>query len=124
MSEESIQIAICNYIKYQYPKVLFNTDLSGIKLTIGQATKVKKMRSGRAWPDIFIAEPSISQYGLFIELKNDGQKLFKKDGITPINDHVKEQMEMLKLLRNKGYEAEFAIGFDDAKRIIDHYLNE
>lgn len=55
--EEIIHKAICERIKLQYPNLLFNTDLSGINLTQGQARKVKKLRSNKGWPDIFIAEP-------------------------------------------------------------------
>jgi hypothetical protein len=50
-TEATVHSQVCKYLNYQYPKVLFNTDLSGIKLTIGQAHKVKSIRSGRAWPD-------------------------------------------------------------------------
>jgi len=120
--EESLHIAVCDYIKYQYPKVLFNTDLSGIKLTKGQAVKVKKMRNSRGWPDIFIAEPRKNCHGLFIELKKEGTKLYKKDGITPISDHIAEQIIMLHDLYLRGYYADFACGFYEAKKLIDNYL--
>lgn len=120
--EESLQIVVCNYIKYQYPKVIFFSDMSGIRLTIGQSKKMKLMKSSKGLPDLFICEPRNGCHGLFIELKKDGGKLYKKDGVTPINEHVSEQIEMLKKLYLKGYYAEFAIGFGQAKFIIDNYL--
>lgn len=124
-SEESVQIAICNYIRFQYPNVIFNCDLaSGMKLTIGQAVKAKKMRSSRGYPDLFIAKRNENYFGLYLELKKQGTKLFKKDGITFCDEHLREQEQMMKRLRCEGFEAQFAIGFDDAKTKIDNYLNQ
>lgn len=131
-SEENLQIQVADYLRLQYPSVLFHSDFgSGIKLTIGQASKQKRLNGGRrAWPDMFIAEPSIQYqadandydlYGLFLELKKDGTRLKKKDG-SWTSEHIAEQAETLKKLREKGYKAEFAVGFDEAKQIIDEYL--
>src|SRR6056297_3458772 len=82
MTEEAIQQQICQYVKVQYPNVLFNTDLSGIKLPMGLAVKVSKLRSSRAFPDLVFYEPrkinGKMYYGLFIELKKDGVKYSKE----------------------------------------------
>ena len=63
-----------------------------------------------------------SYYGLFIELKKEGTRIFKKDGTLVADEHIREQFDMLAELRNRGYAAEFACGFDEAKKIIDEYL--
>ena len=123
MSEKSLHKAVCHYIRLQYPKVIFNSDLSGLKLTIGQAVKVKELRSSRAFPDIMIFEPRGKYHGLFIELKAENEKLFKKDCKTFITPHVQEQAEMIDLLMIRNYAATFAIGFNQAKMILDAYLN-
>lgn len=62
-------------------------------------------------------------FGLYIEIKKDGEKLTKKDGSwrTP---HIAEQAEMLEKLRQAGYRAEFGIGFEKCKLIIDDYLHK
>lgn len=120
MKEEQLQIAICNYLKLQYPKVLFNVDLSGIRLTIGQATKAKKMRSGRAFPDMVIYQPNSVYHALFMELKR--QTPYKKDGFLKADKHLKEQETMLLKLEELGYRAFFVWDFEQAKRIIDEYL--
>lgn len=121
--EEIIQIAVCNYLRLQYPDVLFVSDMAaGMRLTIGQAVKAKKMRSSRGLPDLIILEPKGDYYhGLCLELKKEGTKLFKRNGewATP---HLQEQFDCLVKLRDKGYLAEFAIGFDEAKETIDEYL--
>jgi hypothetical protein len=120
--ESTVHSQVCQYLKIQYPKVLFNTDLSGIKLTIGQARKIKALRSGRAWPDLFIVEPNCGLSGLFIELKSPKVKIFKSNGEMVSDPHIREQAAMLKELQGKCYKAVFACGFDEAKRIIDDYL--
>lgn len=88
---------------------------------MGQAVRHKRLQSGRAWPDLFIAEPRGSKHGLFIELK--ATNIFKKDGTLRANPHVAEQEEMLKQLRSRGYRAEFAVGFAAARQLVDSYLS-
>lgn len=103
-------------------------------MTPGQAVRNKRLQSGRAWPDLFIAEPKWPSKGLmnnpdytcglFIEIKKEGTKIFLKDGETLVADeHVREQAETLKKLRDRGYKAVFGIGFEECKKIIDEYLS-
>ncbi len=74
--------------------------------------------------------------GLFLELKKSGTKLIRDKNARKIlkgetklrkkgdwwNSHIEEQAKVLEQLRERGYVAEFAVGFDEAKRIIDEYL--
>ena len=133
-SEADLQVKVADYLRLQYPNVIFHSDYgSGIKLTMAQAVRQKRQNGGRrAWPDMFIAEPvrknmagadtlGINCYGLFIELKKEGTRLHKKNG-DYASEHIKEQAELLEKLRERGYAAEFACGFDEAKTIIDRYL--
>lgn len=131
MTEKSLHRAVCDYLRYQYPDVIFSTDLSGAtKLSIGQAVALKSLRSGRAFPDLQIMEPRNGYHSLFIELKKEGTELFKKRIMDkngyPLwaSDHLREQHEMLEKLTKKGFKAEFAIGWDEAKKIIDNYLKK
>ena len=129
MTELELQAQVADYLRLQYPDVLFHSDFgSGIKLTKGQAVKQKRLQGGRrAWPDMFIAEPRRSKingkqyHGAFLELKKDGTRLFKKNGDFT-SEHIREQWETLGALTLRGYKAEFAVGFDEAKKIIDEYL--
>lgn len=59
--------------------------------------------------------------GLMIELKRSGTRLAKKNGDWA-SDHIAEQAEMLKMLRMRGYCAEFAIGAKDAIDLITDYM--
>jgi hypothetical protein len=123
VSEEVVHSQICQYLRLQYPQVLFNTDLLGIRLTPGQARKVKPLRSSRAWPDIFLPEPRGQYFGLYVELKKEDVCLLTKKGTLQNNLHYREQDNMLKKLMARGYKAVFAVGFDQAKEMIDEYLN-
>lgn len=139
-SEADLQVQVADYLRLQYPSVMFHSDFgSGIKLTMGQAIKQKRQNGGRrAWPDMFIAEvkhigeatngayfaEQVTNYGLFIELKKAGTRIFKKDGTLVADEHIREQFDVLEQLRRRGYVAKFACGFDEAKKIIDEYLGK
>jgi len=101
-SEENIQLEVCAYLKTAYPHVIFFCDMaSGMKMPIWLAARNKKMRSSRGLPDLFIAHTKFLKTftgdlagvkcGLFIELKKEGTRLQKKDGVnslfTPQNLH-------------------------------------
>jgi len=122
MTESQLHEAVCNYIRLQYPHALFNSDMSGIKLTMGQAIKAKKLRSAKGFPDLVIYESRGGYSALFIELKKEGERLYKKDGVTPRTPHLLEQWNMLQELEERWFSAHFAVGFEDAKIIIDHYF--
>lgn len=132
MTELELQAQVADYLRLQYPDVLFHSDFgSGIKLTMGQAIKQKRLQGGRrAWPDLFIAEPRRSKisgrqyHGAFIELKKEGVKVFRKDGRVVADKHIREQFYMIDDLIRKGYFADFACGFDEAKKFIDEYLGD
>lgn len=127
MTESELQIQVADYLRLQYPNVLFHSDFgSGIKLTPGQAMKQKRQNGGRrAWPDMFIAKPKDHlgklYFGMFLELKRDGTRLLKRNG-EYANKHIEEQAKVIEQLKNNGYAATFACGFDEAKYLIDDYL--
>jgi hypothetical protein len=121
-SEAQIHEAVCNYIKLQYPKVMFNSDMSGVKLTKLQAVRAAKLRSSKGFPDLVIYESRGKFKALFIELKKDRDELFCKDGLFRKTEHIANQRIMLNRLSELGYEAVFACGFDEVKDIIDEYL--
>lgn len=147
MTEHDIYAQIADYMRYQYPDVIYRFDLAAdLKLSIGQARKHKRLQHYRGYPDMFIAEPycrvhesmatsddktraAIAGYleeynGLFLEIKKPGTRIFTKKGLLVADGHIREQYDMLEDLRQRRYKAEFAIGFDEAKRIIDEYLND
>ena len=141
-SEHDLYTMLADYLRYNYKDIIWRFDLAAdLKLTIGQARKHKRLQQRRGYPDLFIAEPkevartefedkekSIAfslghcRHGLFIELKKAGTRIYKKDGTLVADKHIREQFDVLEQLRKRGYMAEFACGFDEAKKIIDEYL--
>jgi hypothetical protein len=121
--EKDLHLVVTNYLRVRYPDVIFRTDFAaGMKLTIGQAMKHKRMQSSDAYPDIFIAEPKGQYHGLFIELKRDANCVYKKNGDVRESEHIQKQYQMLKRLQDKGYKALFTFGYTNTISIIDDYL--
>lgn len=123
-SEAELQVMLCDYLRLQYPSAIFRSDYAaGLKLTMQQAIHHKRLQRQRAWPDLQIAEARHGYHGLFLELKRAGSSPFKKDGSLRTDAHVQEQEAVLESLRKRGYKAEFAVGWPDARQKIDEYLS-
>jgi len=120
-NEDDLHLAVAGFIRSKYPKAEFNVDMSGFKLPPKLANKAKNLRSRRAWPDLFMPEPRKGYHGLYVELKIEGTQLKRKNGNWSTS-HIAEQAEMLNLLSMRGYKAVFAVGIDEAMRIINQYL--
>jgi len=122
--EYELQKQVCRYLELQYANVLFLSDtVASVKLTIGQATRNKKIqKSGFKCPDLLILERRGDYGGLFIELKTEAP--YRLDGKIKAsqNDHLKLQAETLEKLCTKGYLATFAWSFDQCKTLIDNYM--
>lgn len=137
-TEYKFQVAICNYLNYQYPDILFLSDtIANVKLTQAQAGINKKIQKADfSCPDILILEPNKQYHGLFLELKTsspytlDGslkkQKVVRKDSkgmVVDVYDHLKEQDRSLRILRAKGFYADFCWDIDNAIKVIKEYMN-
>lgn len=113
-SEYEVCKQIANYISFCFPDVLYHFDFgSGIKMTIGQAVKNKRINLQRGYPDLFISEPRGKYHGLFIEVKR---------GKFSKTEHTREQENYLNELCKRGYLAVFGVGYDDCEKIINNYL--
>ena len=124
MKEElNVQKSLCKWLKLQYPRMVFFSDMSGLKTTIGVAVQMKALRSGNAIPDLFIACPANGKAGLFLEIKRDVAAVWRKDGTLRKNEHVAEQFAMLMYLRDLGYAAEFGYGLDDCISKVKNYFS-
>lgn len=138
--EEKIQLAFCDFVKKDYPDVIFSCDLaSGLHLPIHIGALHKRMRSSRAQCDFFAAEPmmEINFCGFFLELKRDRDEVFTKDGrfkkkkskelvggVWMEYDHVQEQVEMIRKLRRRGYYADFGLGLEDCIFKFQAYMRK
>lgn len=121
--EQQLQLQICEYLRLQYPHAIFFSEPSGLRVSIGQAVLLKKMRSFGKLPDMFVAYPNGKYHGLFMELKIEGTTIFKANGELVANEHIRQQFDTLCRLHNLGYAAVFAVGFEDAISKINRYFS-
>lgn len=85
---------------------------NGGKRNLVEALKFKRSGVQPGVPDVCIPIPSGSYHGLYIELKRViGGKVSQS------------QSEWLAFLREKGYYAQVAKGFEEAKEMVEHYFS-
>jgi len=127
MKEEDLHIQICDYIKLQYPDVIFTSESSGEYVGgkdgkgWARLQKMKRKRSIHKLPDIWIVEPNSSFHGMFLEIKKESP--FKKNGELKAGGHLEAQSYILEMLKKKRYFAQFVWTFDDARFLIDLYMS-
>ncbi|MBS4040368.1 MAG: hypothetical protein KGZ81_07175 [Flavobacteriales bacterium] len=139
-TEENIQLRVSNYIRKNYPHVIFVSDYAaGLNLTNGQRMRMMAMRSHDGQPDIMIDAARHGYHGLRIELKKEGTVIYKRNGelrkqpytrkyksggkiFIKKGDHLADQAAMLERYNKEGYLARFAIGYENAIKLIDGYF--
>ena len=83
--EQVLQIAVANYLRLSYPKLLWTISPAGLIRGLGQAMIMKRMGYRNGTPDILIFEPRGRFHGLILELKvkggvvSDDQRSFISD---------------------------------------------
>jgi len=121
--EKGIQKELCRYVSLRYPKAIFKSDLSGLRLPIKTATELKKLRSSNGFPDFELLEPTKDFHGLFIEIKAENNSPYNKtNGLLKKDKHLQEQQAMINSLVKRGYCAMFGIGLHECIDIVDNYL--
>jgi|9_EtaG_2_1085328.scaffolds.fasta_scaffold00063_3 hypothetical protein len=114
LTEENIQISIVEYLKLQYPNLLFTATMGGqFQRHYSQRLKAKRTGYLKGVSDLLIFEPRGGYCGLFIELKRD-RKCYP----------TAEQKRFISRASDRGYYATCAKGFSECKELIDKYLNE
>ena len=75
---------------------------------------------------MFVAYPSRGYHGLFIELKREATTIYstrgKSKGKLVSNEQIQIEADFLKRKNEQGYFARFAVGYDNAIKLIDWYL--
>lgn len=108
--EDYEQIRLATWLTGQ--GIRFYAIPNGGKRNLVEALKFKRSGVQPGVPDVCIPIPSGSYHGLYIELKR------------VIGGKVSQpQSEWLAFLREKGYYAEVAKGFDEAKEMVLHYFS-
>ena len=110
-TEQKEQELLVRWLQLQYPHVLFCASAGGLRTTTRMAINMKRAGYRKGFPDLFIYEPRNGCAGLAIELKRS------KGG--QVSEHQHKWIEDLK---KRGYSAYICYGFDEAKAIIEKYL--
>jgi len=121
--EEAIQKQLCAFIRARYPDVIFTSDLSGVRVPIGLAQKMKMLKSQRGIPDLIIFYPAGGYHGLLIEIKTIEAQIFRQNGVIRSKPHLNEQLAAINQLRDLGYAAYFVRGFFTGRKCIENYMN-
>jgi len=118
--ETRVQIMLVEYIKLKYPResqFLIRIGNEGRRSALGHTIAVQSgLMVGAS--DIFLAYPNRAYHGLFIELKREKWKLTESQ-----KEHFERQDAFIKRMQSVGYAGYFAIGFDEARKVIDGYLS-
>ncbi len=110
-AEENLQIAVANYLRLAYPKVLWTHVANERQTSPQRGAKLKKMGVRAGIPDILIFENATKIYsGLAIELK-----------VRP-NICTEKQLECLNLLDRAGWKTLICYSFEEAMIGIDTYF--
>jgi len=121
MAEKDHTKAVVKWFKRRYPKyagcligIPNGTKLHGSTLERQkQASSLKSEGMKPGASDLFIAIPAGPYHGLWLEMKDVGKKE------SSLSDNQKAH---LKKMSEVGYKAEWAAGFDEAKKVIEEYL--
>jgi hypothetical protein len=108
--EAGVQKAVVDYIKYQYPHVLYCASAGGVRTSMKQAIKMKATGYVKGVPDLQIFEPVGNYHGLLIEIKD-------LKGVVS-----KEQKQWIKDLNDRGYFATYCKGVEATIKVIDDYF--
>lgn len=134
MREDAIYEQLARYLNINWPQVIYHFDQSGMWTSSHKARNLYGKLNRRAWPDLLIAAPRTIKYdkkdphkdihfhGLFLEIKREGTRLYRRDG-SYASSHIAEQDAQLERLRGLGYVAQFGVGYDQCVEYIESYLD-
>tara|TARA_R100000808_G_C2081167_1_gene104914 strand:- start:140 stop:493 length:354 start_codon:yes stop_codon:yes gene_type:complete len=112
-NELKVQIAVVNWLKYNFPEMLYCASAGGMRTSLSVAKKMKASGYVKGFPDLFIYHPTMKHNGMAIELKANKKSYASK-----------EQKQWIQDLNARGYYAVVCKGFDEAIAQITEYLNE
>ena len=108
--EQKSQFDLVEFIRYQYPNILFTISPGGLLTSSRVGGKAKKLGYNPGVPDLIIFEPRGKYHGLFIELKAE------KGIISDV------QKGWLLKLKSSDYYAVVCFNFNDAVQVLREYL--
>lgn len=120
--EYNLYRELAGHLRKYYPLVRYHFDQAGLNLSKAQCGQLKAIQHSKGFPDLTIINPNGGI--LFLELKAEGNNVFKKNGEFISDDHVAEQAQWITALQQAGYDAHFAVGFDQAQNYINNFLRQ
>jgi hypothetical protein len=113
--EDRLQIAVMDYLRYQYPNVLAIHVANERATSPMQGALLKRKGVTAGVPDVLIFQPKITHnrleyYGLAIELK------VGKNRTTPA------QRAILHDFDSSGWQAVVCYSFEEAQQVIDDHI--
>ena len=119
--EQRTQVALCSYIERKLPDVtpfVIKIDNEGIRSIAGHVL-AKRMGLNKGASDLFIAWPTETYHGLFIEVKPEGYKL---PNTIKVGSHIYNQIRFQTRMHEKKYCARIICGIDEGIDTIDEYF--
>ena len=122
--EDLLQRAVIEYCELQYNVTPICMGTEGKKSPFEQF-KFKWMGGRKGVSDLFFPVSNLQFSGMFIELKREGAKIFKKDGTLYASnkDHHQRQLDFIDEMNEANYFSHLCIGFDETKKVIDYYMS-
>lgn len=122
--EDILQRQVIEYLELKYKVTPICMGTEGKKSPF-ERFKFKWMGGQSGVSDLFIPVPTGFFSGLFIELKKEDAKIWKKDGslYATNKEHHQKQIDFINKMSERGYMASMCIGFDSAKQVIDNYFS-
>lgn len=122
--ERAIQRALVTTLRTEFPFVtdFFNDWAAGAYLTPGQFRERRALSSGRGWSDLFIPYPSRGYHGLFLEIKKENVRIYRRDKQLVADEKIRIEAAFLERMNNLGYLARFGVGLEGCERILRWYF--
>jgi VRR-NUC domain len=109
--EHEEQKAFITWVRYAYPKLMLFSIPNGGKRSKAVAGKMKAEGVISGIPDILVAKQSNGYPALFIEMKS------AKGRMSDTQKDIKIRLEA------EGYKVEVCYSFDEARQVLNNYLN-
>lgn len=110
-TEHQEQVAVVQWFRLTYPKLILFSIPNGGMRNIGTAVKLKSEGVLAGVADLFLMSPNINHHGLFIEMKVAKGKVSE------------QQKYFLEQAKAKGYAACVCYSFEEAQAAITNYLH-
>ena len=112
---------LVDWLRWQKPHACWHHTVNEGKRTPFERYLWSIMGGKSSVSDFLFFDPRGGYVGLAVELKAEGEPIYRKDG--KILADKRDQEKFLKDLEIRGWKTTFASGFNEAKKIIEEYYN-